>query len=51
MNPKTKVEALTPDFNGVMKDVRKVIMSGLDVFAQNIEVVERLTSEVRDPRA
>ncbi|HJL92316.1 MAG TPA: lipoyl synthase [Woeseiaceae bacterium] len=51
LNPKTKVEALTPDFNGVMKDVRKVIMSGLDVFAQNIEVVERLTSEVRDPRA
>ena len=25
--------------------------SGLDVFAQNIETVERLTSRVRDPRA
>ena len=49
--PKTKVEALTPDFNGVKKDIRKVIMSGLDVFAQNIEVVERLTSKARDPRA
>jgi len=51
LSPKTKVEALTPDFNGVMKDIRKVVMSGLDVFAQNIEVVERLTSKVRDPRA
>lgn len=51
MNPQTAVEALTPDFNGVMSDVEQVVDSGLDVFAQNIETVRRLTHPVRDPRA
>ena len=50
-NPATSVEALTPDFAGVMRDVRTVMDSGLDVFAQNIETVERLTHPARDPRA
>jgi lipoic acid synthetase len=49
--PATAVEALTPDFQGVMSDVRTVLDSGLDVFAQNVETVERLTHPVRDPRA
>ncbi len=51
MNPATAVEALTPDFQGSMPDVRTVMDSGLDVFAQNVETVERLTHPVRDPRA
>jgi lipoic acid synthetase len=51
MNPQTAVEALTPDFNGVMSDVEQVLDSGLEVFAQNIETVRRLTHPVRDPRA
>lgn len=51
MNPETAVEALTPDFNGVLSDVRKVVDSGLEVFAQNVETVKRLTQAVRDPRA
>lgn len=51
LNPGTAVEALTPDFQGVMGDVRKVLDSGLDVFAQNVETVRRLTHPVRDPRA
>ena len=51
MNPQTAVEALTPDFNGVMSDVEKVVHSGLEVFAQNVETVKRLTHPVRDPRA
>src|SRR5665213_1141630 len=51
LNPGTAVEALTPDFQGVMADVRKVLDSGLDVFAQNVETVRRLTHPVRDPRA
>ena len=51
MNPETAVEALTPDFNGVMSDVERVVDSGLDVFAQNVETVRRLTHPVRDPRA
>jgi len=49
--PGTAVEALTPDFAGVTRDVRTVLDSGLDVFAQNVETVERLTHPVRDPRA
>jgi lipoic acid synthetase len=50
-NPGTAVEALTPDFQGVMRDVYTVVDSGLDVFAQNVETVLRLTHPVRDPRA
>jgi lipoyl synthase len=51
MNPGTAVEALTPDFQGVLADVETVIDSGVEVFAQNIETVRRLTYPVRDPRA
>lgn len=49
--PQTAVEALTPDFCGNEADVATVVSSGLDVFAQNLETVRRLTSIVRDPRA
>ncbi|MEX1668272.1 lipoyl synthase [Zhongshania guokunii] len=51
VNPDTAVEALTPDFEGVLSDVEAVIDSGIEVFAQNIETVKRLTHPVRDPRA
>ena len=50
-NPKTAVEALTPDFSGDLDCVATVVNSGLQVFAQNVETVERLTQRVRDPRA
>ncbi len=50
-NPDTAVEALTPDFQGVLADVATVVDSGIAVFAQNIETVRRLTHPVRDPRA
>jgi lipoic acid synthetase len=49
--PATAVEALTPDFQGVLADVERVVDSGLEVFAQNVETVRRLTHPVRDPRA
>ena len=49
--PDTAVEALTPDFQGVLADVETVVDSGLEVFAQNVETVRRLTHPVRDPRA
>lgn len=49
--PDTAVEALTPDFAGKLADVATVVDSGLDVFAQNLETVERLTHKVRDARA
>jgi lipoic acid synthetase len=51
VNPNTAVEALTPDFQGVLRDVETVLDSGPQVFAQNIETVRRLTHPVRDPRA
>ena len=50
-NPATAVEALTPDFQGVLRDVATVVDSGVEVFAQNIETVRRLTHPVRDARA
>lgn len=50
-SPHTKVEALTPDFQGKEKDIALLLDSGVDVFAQNIETVERLTHPVRDNRA
>ena len=50
-SPQTAVEALTPDFQGVLADVETVVDSGLEVFAQNIETVRRLTHPVRDARA
>ncbi len=51
LNPTTAVEALTPDFCGQRDAVATVVNSGLQVFAQNVETVERLTWPVRDPRA
>ena len=50
-SPRTKIEALTPDFQGIEKDVALLLDSGVDVFAQNVETVERLTYPVRDNRA
>lgn len=51
VNPDTAVEALTPDFQGKFSDVEVVVDSGIEVFAQNVETVRRLTHPVRDPRA
>ena len=45
------VECLAGDFQGDMDCVSTVLNSGLDVFAHNIETVERLTPGVRDRRA
>ena len=51
LNPQTAVEALTPDFLGDLRAVEVLLDSGIEVFAQNVETVERLTHPVRDPRA
>ena len=51
LNPDTAVEALTPDFQGVTEHVGLVLDSGIEVYAQNLETVRRLTHPVRDPRA
>ena len=49
--PETTIEALTPDFAGNEEAVATLVDSGVDVFAQNLETVRRLTHKVRDPRA
>jgi len=51
MCPHVTVEALTPDFSGDQQAVEQLIDAGVDVFAQNIETVKRLTHVVRDKRA
>jgi lipoic acid synthetase len=45
------VECLTPDFRGDHDCIERIVRSGLDVFAHNIETVQELTWLVRDPRA
>lgn len=45
------VECLVPDFRGNENCITAIVHSNLDVFAHNIETVERLTPFVRDRRA
>lgn len=49
--PDLIVEVLTPDFKGNEELIAKIVDAKPDVFAHNVETVERLTSRVRDPRA
>ncbi len=45
------VEALVSDFRGDRRAIETVVESHLDVYAHNVETVERLQYRVRDPRA
>ena len=49
--PDIIVEVLTPDFKGREEFINKIISAQPDVFAHNIETVQRLSPKVRDPRA
>ncbi|KAJ3335968.1 hypothetical protein HDU91_001953 [Kappamyces sp. JEL0680] len=49
--PHILVETLTGDFWGKLENVDTVALSGLDVYAHNIETVENLQPYVRDRRA
>ena len=49
--PEVIVEALVPDFLGNKQSIQILLNSKLEVFAQNLETVSRLTKRVRDPRA
>ena len=49
--PEVIVEALVPDFLGNKQSIEILLNSKLEVFAQNLETVSRLTKRVRDPRA
>lgn len=41
-NSQILVECLTPDFRGDLAAVEKVALSGLDVYAHNVETVREL---------
>jgi len=49
--PELRVETLCGDFQGRLDLVEQVVASGMDVFAHNVETVERLQRTVRDRRA
>ena len=49
--PEVIIEALVPDFLGNTESIEILLDSNLEVFAQNLETVRRLTRRVRDPRA
>ncbi|MES3038335.1 MAG: lipoyl synthase [Bdellovibrionota bacterium] len=51
LSPKLIVEVLAGDFRGEKNLVWQLAESKPDVYAHNIETVERLTPSVRDPRA
>ncbi len=51
VNPGVRVEALVGDFQGNRTSVEMVVNSPLDVFAHNVETVERITPLLRDRRA
>ncbi|MEO0143781.1 MAG: lipoyl synthase [candidate division WOR-3 bacterium] len=46
-----KIEALVGDFRGNKNSISLIANSEIDVFAHNVETVERLTPKVRDFRA
>lgn len=50
-DPEVIIEVLTPDFLGNREWIEKIVLARPDVYAHNIETVERLTPKVRDPRA
>ena len=45
--PEARVEVLTPDFNGDLDSVARVLEAGPDVFNHNMETVSRLYKKVR----
>ncbi|MBX8637699.1 MAG: lipoyl synthase [Thermoplasmata archaeon] len=51
LNSGILVEVLMPDFGGDRDALDKIIASGADVLAHNVETVRRLTPSVRDRRA
>lgn len=50
-DPSILIESLVPDFQGEAGLVRRVLEAGPDVFAHNVETVDRLQWPVRDRRA
>lgn len=51
LNDRILVECLAPDFAGNLQHVAVLALSGLDVYAHNVETVERYQRYIRDYRA
>lgn len=51
LNENILVECLAPDFSGNLEHVKVLALSGLDVYAHNIETVEKFQRYIRDYRA
>ena len=49
--PTLIIEILSGDFQGNERDVATVVNAGVDVFAHNLETIQRLQATVRDRRA
>lgn len=47
MNPQTTLETLIPDFQGVERNIDRIIEAKPEVISHNMETVRRLTREVR----
>jgi len=47
MNPETTLETLIPDFQGVKRNIDRIIEVSPEVVSHNMETVRRLTREVR----
>ena len=47
MNPKTTLETLIPDFQGVERNLNRILAVAPEVISHNMETVRRLTREVR----
>lgn len=47
MNPQTTLETLIPDFQGVTRNIDRIVEANPEVVSHNMETVKRLTREVR----
>jgi lipoyl synthase len=47
MNPNTTLETLIPDFQGVKRNIDRIVEADPEVVSHNMETVRRLTREVR----
>jgi lipoic acid synthetase len=47
MNPGTTLETLIPDFQGVTRNIDRIVEANPEVVSHNMETVKRLTREVR----
>ena len=47
MNPNTTMETLIPDFQGVERNLHRILKAAPEIISHNMETVRRLTREVR----